>query len=1063
MTIRPRIWLIHCICFLYILFIGGVAPEAARAVDAPVLISEPASTRAIAVSAPTFLREPFTPACTLALCLGQRTRVMLFAMNLTLQTGEDVSVVTAEAEDEAHGVFNLQVEYVGKVPGFDWMSAVVVKLHDDMGDAGDVLVRIAYRGAGSNRVRVGIGHVGGGLADDSGALPTPAPPFVISGLVTEGPSALAGVTLALSGGRSAALTTGLDGKFSFGDLLAGDSYTVTASKPCYSFSPASLSFDKLFSNPFVGFKGEVNKIEGRLQDTGGQAISGATITLAGAQPATTQTGGDGKYSFDCLTPGSYTVTPSHVHYNFNPASQIFVGLAGSRTANFTGTLKTFTIRGHASKSDGTNLAGVTITLGGAQTGSVNSDDNGDYAFAVAARGSYTVSAGKLQFDFTPQTQTFNNLSADQTANFTGALKNYTISGRAATPEGASIRGASVSLGGSQTRATTTDENGDYSFVNVTATGNYTVAVSRIHYSFATAVMVFNNLTSNQTANFTGVAERFNIAGQIVGEGRPLGGLTVGLSGSQTSSTSTDVNGAYQFSVAAEGDYTITPSEKNYYAFAPQGRSFVNVVADQTASFAATRSQIPSPQKVLEFDGSPKTVDYNFYFEPDIDLGHFFWEFWAVPRENASGTYLLSDGYGGAHALLFGFGFLGGSEPGRYQLTGNVWTGSAAITFSSDEGPAVGEWGHYSIGWDGHEIVTYFDGVPVGKTAFAGPRRSGGFINGGGRLLIGGSDHSNLIGRIAQLRGFEGSNPRENTSAAGNDSTHASFAPETVFRLGGNVLSNFFRPIQTVDDLSNGLNGSLHPGRLRGTPSPFGLLTFCEECPRPQYVSDPTAPDFATATDPAQRQFTPPPTPGAALVFDSFSRKNSTYLLEGNGGLGSTEGGSLGAQQWRTSVPSLSRQPFGILNERAVLLANDRALAWVSIESPATNFDILADRHPGRWGGGLDTGLSFRVEDADNYFFAYTGESNQDAGVRALAVGYYKGGRRTDLAAGVLMPRGWTTLQVVTNATGAINVFADGTLVYSTTNTLLASATGAGLYNDRPGLGLSNRWDNFTVY
>jgi hypothetical protein len=29
--------------------------------------------------------------------------------------------------------------------------------------------------------------------------------------------------------------------------------------------------------------------------------------------------------------------------------------------------------------------------------------------------------------------------------------------------------------------------------------------------------------------------------------------------------------------------------------------------------------------------------------------------------------------------------------------------------------------------------------------------------------------------------------------------------------------------------------------------------------------------------------------------------------------------------------------------------------------------------------------------------------------------------------------------------------------------VLSNATGAGLYNNAPSLGLTNRWDNFTVY
>src|SRR5260370_37197115 len=48
-----------------------------------------------------------------------------------------------------------------------------------MADVGDVLIGISYHGLQSNRVRVGIGHVGDGPPDDAGSVPTPgtiAPP-----------------------------------------------------------------------------------------------------------------------------------------------------------------------------------------------------------------------------------------------------------------------------------------------------------------------------------------------------------------------------------------------------------------------------------------------------------------------------------------------------------------------------------------------------------------------------------------------------------------------------------------------------------------------------------------------------------------------------------------------------------------------------------------------------------------------------------------------------------------------------------------------------------------------
>ncbi|MEP6742599.1 MAG: heme-binding protein [bacterium] len=139
----------------------------------PVLFSHEDSTRAIAVHSVTHAHEPFAVTERISFGSDASTRLMLFAGNLRLQGNEGPSVVTADAEDEAHNIFQLRVEYVGPVPEQNWATAVILKLNEQMNDAGDVLVRIYYHGVASNRVRIGIGHLGGGPPDDQGAVPTP--------------------------------------------------------------------------------------------------------------------------------------------------------------------------------------------------------------------------------------------------------------------------------------------------------------------------------------------------------------------------------------------------------------------------------------------------------------------------------------------------------------------------------------------------------------------------------------------------------------------------------------------------------------------------------------------------------------------------------------------------------------------------------------------------------------------------------------------------------------------------------------------------------------------------
>ncbi|HEU4509016.1 MAG TPA: heme-binding protein [Pyrinomonadaceae bacterium] len=146
----------------------------------PTLISHADSTRAISFESVTRKREPFNTTVHVKFGPDAATRIMLFAMNLQLQPGETASAVSADAEDASRTIYPLTVEHVGTVPDQPWATSLVVRLASNLPHAGDVLVRINYRGVESNRVRVGIGHVGDGPPDDPGAVPTP-------GLTAPGP------------------------------------------------------------------------------------------------------------------------------------------------------------------------------------------------------------------------------------------------------------------------------------------------------------------------------------------------------------------------------------------------------------------------------------------------------------------------------------------------------------------------------------------------------------------------------------------------------------------------------------------------------------------------------------------------------------------------------------------------------------------------------------------------------------------------------------------------------------------------------------------------------------
>ena len=122
----------------------------------PTLLTEENTNRAVALDSVTFMREFFPTTGLHNFSFDKRTRIALLAVGLELMPGEDISVVTAEAEDAAHIIYPLTVEYVGKVPSFNWLTQVNLRLPDGLSGTQDLVISVKLRGAVSNKAIVGI-------------------------------------------------------------------------------------------------------------------------------------------------------------------------------------------------------------------------------------------------------------------------------------------------------------------------------------------------------------------------------------------------------------------------------------------------------------------------------------------------------------------------------------------------------------------------------------------------------------------------------------------------------------------------------------------------------------------------------------------------------------------------------------------------------------------------------------------------------------------------------------------------------------------------------------------
>jgi len=235
---------------------------------------------------------------------------------------------------------------------------------------------------------------GGGGGGGTGNLPVIT--YSIMGIVSGAPQ---GTTVTLSGSAASTTTTNSIGYYQFTGLSSSGSYTVTASFPGYTFSPATKSVTISSANAtnqdFTVI--DTYGIAGTVK-SGGVGVSGVTITLVNSAgvATTTTTDANGVYSAVGLAAGTYTVSASKTDYAFNPLNQKATVMCDMKTGVAfiaTAALNTYSITGTV--TSGVNpVPGATLTLSNANSGIVHSSVSGTYAFTGLINGSYTVTASK---------------------------------------------------------------------------------------------------------------------------------------------------------------------------------------------------------------------------------------------------------------------------------------------------------------------------------------------------------------------------------------------------------------------------------------------------------------------------------------------------------------------------------------------------------------------------------------------------------------------------------------------------------------------------------------------
>lgn len=382
------------------------------------------------------------------------------------------------------------------------------------------------------------------------------------------------------------LTTDADGRFE-ADSLAPGTHTVHVTHPDYS--DVTQSFEVQTEGASVEIRMTQGGVLGGMvaSDTGAP-VPGAYVTLGGAgaggggfgpmgfsQP--TVTDGSGRFGFDHLSAGRYTLSASSGSHTSSPVEVVLQ--AGQSQENIALRLQVgFTIQGTVSGLAPELMSGTTVAAMGtdqySQSTRVGADGRYELdnvpAGVVTIRGTATDSAGSTR-SVTRQVTVSGDqpvLTADLVFN-----QGYTLSGHVTQgdqPVAGAMVFATLQGGGGRQASSRTDDAGGYSLAGLQE-GTYTVnAISNLAGGGASRRLTVE-LTSDQNLDLAFPSAK--IGGQVVDADRktPVPDAMVTAAALDTTTAgaglqrpaTTDSNGRFSFTNVDPGSYTLTTSKPDY--------------------------------------------------------------------------------------------------------------------------------------------------------------------------------------------------------------------------------------------------------------------------------------------------------------------------------------------------------------------------------------------------------------------------------------------------------------------------------------------------------------------
>lgn len=183
-------------------------------------------------------------------------------------------------------------------------------------------------------------------------------------------------------------------------------------------------------------------------------------------------------------------------------------------------------------------------------------------------------------------------------------ENFSLSGTVTDENSNPVSGVTISLAGSQSLDVLTDAQGKFRFSDLPTSGIYTVAVNKLHYTFAVTSHNVVHPAADVNVAFSARLNRHTIEGRITREdGGAMSGVVVQLAESPTTTVTTGIDGSYSFPELAAGKtYTVVPVLQDF-VFIPEKKTFEDLSENRVADFTAKRTIFDLEGKVNDENGA----------------------------------------------------------------------------------------------------------------------------------------------------------------------------------------------------------------------------------------------------------------------------------------------------------------------------------------------------------------------------------------------------------------------------------------------------------------------------